>query len=139
MSGEQLCTFFDDVCARCQPVRDAFATDGETTVWNKAASRRSKCTSSLAANVQKFKDRKSRGWERQSPTLPVCPSANHTLDTFTLINVSRLWALHDEGIWNIACVLSGKILGTAEEGKDLRKWRFAARAHRWSLVEVGSP
>ena len=45
----------------------------------------SKCTSSQAASAQKFKDLKSIGWERQSPTLPVCPSANHSLGTFPLI------------------------------------------------------
>ena len=82
---ESNCAHFLMTCARCQQVRDAFATDGETRVWNKAVRRRSKCTSSLAASAQKFKDRKSRGWERQSPTLPVCPSANHTLGTFPLM------------------------------------------------------
>ena len=105
-----------------------------TRRWGGGAS----APSSLAAIAQKFKDRKSRGLGEAIPNAPGLPECQPHTGHFPTHNVRRLWALHDEGIWNIACVLSGKILGTAVEAKDLRKWWFAARAHKWSPVEVGS-
>ena len=67
------------------------------------------------------------------------PRANHTLGTLPLLMSVDYRHAHDEGIWNVACVLSEKILGTAEEVKELRKWWFAAHARGWSRAEVGSP
>ena len=154
--GEQLCTVFDDVHALCQLVAMHLPQTAKSECGTRRVLRRSKCFGSESTRFQAATRTEvfttalviREGCGRQYTTLPVWPSANHTLGTFTLTMAVGNGDVQDEGIWNIAFVLSGRILEQRRKsktsgnggslqlhkgGRGLRSAARCAEADSWSL------